>query len=96
MSMIGKTAPDFTLPNTAREAISLSGLRGKKVVLAFYPAAFTGVCEKELCTFQGSIGRFGDLNARVQKGQLTQSCGEHVELKYRRDSKNLRIRLEGD
>ncbi len=65
MSLIGKSAPDFTLPNTSREAISLSGLRGKKVVLAFFPAAFTGVCQKELCTFQSDLGELNDANATV-------------------------------
>lgn len=65
MSLIGKSAPDFTLPNTSREAISLSALRGKKVVLAFFPAAFTGVCKKELCTFQESLSELNDANATV-------------------------------
>ncbi len=52
MSLLGKTAPDFTLFNNKKEAVTLSALRGRKVVLAFYPAAFTGVCEKELCTLR--------------------------------------------
>lgn len=65
MSLIGKSAPDFTLPNTSRDAISLSALRGKKVVLAFFPAAFTGVCTKEMCTFQESLGELNDANATV-------------------------------
>ena len=65
MSMLGKAAPEFTLPNTARKAISLSEYRGKKVILAFYPAAFTGVCEKELCTFRDSLSSLNDLNATV-------------------------------
>jgi glutaredoxin-dependent peroxiredoxin len=65
MSLVGKSAPDFTLPNTSREAISLSALRGKKVVLAFFPAAFTGVCKKELCTFQESLAELNDANATV-------------------------------
>ena len=65
MSLIGKSAPDFTLPNTSREVVSLSGLRGKKVVLAFFPAAFTGVCQKELCTFQSDLGELNDANATV-------------------------------
>jgi len=65
MSLIGKSAPDFTLPNTSRDAISLSALRGKKVVLAFFPAAFTGVCKKELCTFQESLSELNDANATV-------------------------------
>lgn len=65
MSLVGKSAPDFTLPNTSRDAITLSALRGKKVVLAFFPAAFTGVCKKELCTFQESLAELNDANATV-------------------------------
>ena len=65
MSLLGKSAPDFTLPNTARVAITLSELRGKKVVLAFYPAAFTGVCEKEMCVFRDRLSSLNDLNATV-------------------------------
>jgi peroxiredoxin len=60
MSLIGQNAPDFSLLNTAREEVTLSELRGQKVVLAFFPAAFTGVCEKELCTFRNSLA---DMNA---------------------------------
>jgi peroxiredoxin len=63
MSLVGKAAPDFTLLNTGRHAVSLSELRGKKVVLAFYPAAFTGVCEKELCTFPDSLSSLHEVNA---------------------------------
>ena len=65
MSHIGKTAPDFSLLNTNREAVSLSGLRGGKVVLAFFPAAFTGVCEKEVCAFQDALASFNDVGATV-------------------------------
>lgn len=65
MPDIGSDAPDFTLPNTKREAVKLSEQRGKKVVLAFFPAAFTGVCEKELCTFRDSLSLFNDLDAEV-------------------------------
>ena len=65
MNLIGQTAPDFTLLNTAREPVSLSGLRGQKVVIAFFPAAFTGVCEKELCTFRDTLAEFNGLNATV-------------------------------
>ncbi len=65
MPEIGSEAPDFSLPNTARETVTLSGLRGKAVVVAFFPAAFTGVCEKELCTFRDSLAALNDLNATV-------------------------------
>lgn len=65
MTEVNSAAPNFSLLNTRREAVSLEGLRGKKVVLAFFPAAFTGVCEKELCTFQDALAQFNDLNAVV-------------------------------
>ena len=38
----GKFAPDFTLASTKGDPITMSSLKGKKVVLAFFPAAFTG------------------------------------------------------
>ena len=65
MSLIGKAAPDFTLHNTAKESVQLSSLQGQKVVLAFYPAAFTGVCEKEMCTFRDQMSELNSLNATV-------------------------------
>jgi peroxiredoxin len=65
MPAIGSDAPDFTLPNNKREAVTLSEQRGKNVVLAFFPAAFTGVCEKELCTFRDSLALLNELDATV-------------------------------
>lgn len=62
---IGADAPDFTLLDNKRESVQLSALRGKNVVLAFIPAAFTGVCEKELCTFRDALAQFNDLDAAV-------------------------------
>lgn len=65
MSLLGQPAPTFTLTDNARQKVSLDGLRGKKVVLMFYPAAFTGVCEKEACTFRDSMAELNGLNATV-------------------------------
>jgi len=66
MSLLGQTAPDFTLLSHKREKISLGDLRQNgRVVLAFYPAAFTGVCEKELCAFRDSLADLNGLNATV-------------------------------
>ena len=59
---VGSKAPDFTLTNQDREAVTLSKLRGQPVVLAFFPAAFSGVCTKELCTFRDSMAAHGLLN----------------------------------
>jgi peroxiredoxin len=60
MVSIGEKAPSFNLINHKREAVSLEQFLGKKVVLAFFPAAFTGVCEKELCSFRDSLAALNE------------------------------------
>lgn len=55
---IGSAAPDFTLDSTAGTPVTLSSLRGKNVLLAFFPLAFTGVCTKELNAFTEDSGQF--------------------------------------
>ena len=65
MVEVGDKAPDFTLKNTSKEAVTLSELRGKTVILAFYPGAFTGVCDKEMCSFQENLANLNDCNATV-------------------------------
>ena len=62
---IGTHAPDVTLLDTDLKPVSLSSFRGKTVVLAFFPAAFTGVCKAELCTIQGALSRLNAVNAAV-------------------------------
>jgi len=62
---VGSTAPDFTLTNQDRQPVTLSGQRGKPVVLAFFPAAFSSVCTKELCTFRDSMAKLGQAKAQV-------------------------------
>jgi peroxiredoxin len=62
---VGSAAPDFTLPNQDRQPVTLSGLRGKNVVLAFFPAAFTSVCQKELCYFRDQMASLNSVNATV-------------------------------
>lgn len=52
---VGDAAPDFTLPSDAGEQVSLADLRGRKVVLFFYPAAMTPGCTKEACDFRDSL-----------------------------------------
>ena len=61
----GAKAPDFTLTNQDREAVTLSGLKGQPVVLAFFPAAFSSVCTRELCTFRDNLARLNQAKARV-------------------------------
>ncbi len=62
---VGSKAPDFTLMNQDREPVTLSGERGHPVVLAFFPAAFSGVCTKELCTFRDNIAKLNNAKAKV-------------------------------
>jgi glutaredoxin-dependent peroxiredoxin len=62
---VGSHAPDFTLTNHDRQAVTLSQQRGRPVVLAFFPAAFSSVCEKELCTFRDSLARLNAAQAQV-------------------------------
>jgi glutaredoxin-dependent peroxiredoxin len=62
---VGSKAPDFTLTNQERQPVTLSEQRGKPVVLAFFPAAFSSVCQKEMCTFRDSMARLGTANAQV-------------------------------
>src|ERR1700720_3365040 len=61
----GSKAPDFTLTNQDREPVTLSAQRGRPVVLAFFPAAFSSVCSKELCTFRDRMARLNQATARV-------------------------------
>src|SRR3954463_9821527 len=62
---VGSKAPDFTLTSQERQPGTLSQLRGSPVVLAFFPAAFSSVCAKEMCTFRDSMARLGEARAQV-------------------------------
>ena len=62
---IGSAAPDFTLPSTSGSEVTLSKLRGKNVLLAFFPLAFTRVCTTEMCSFTEAYGAFRDANTGV-------------------------------
>jgi peroxiredoxin len=62
---VGSKAPEFTLTSHERQPVTLSAQRGRPVVLAFFPAAFSSVCTKELCTFRDSLARLNGANAQV-------------------------------
>jgi peroxiredoxin len=63
---VGDTAPDFTLPATDGKKVKLSDFRGQKnVVLAFYPAAFTGGCTKEMQAYQFNLEKFSGADTQV-------------------------------
>ncbi|MBA2731676.1 MAG: peroxiredoxin [Acidobacteria bacterium] len=70
---IGQAAPDFRLPYATLEKIylkpeehpALSSMRGKNVILAFYPADWSGGCTKEVCTLRDTFAELVKLNAAV-------------------------------
>jgi peroxiredoxin len=58
---VGDLAPDFELQDQDRNTVSLSSFRGRKnVVVVFYPLAFTGVCQGELCAIRDEIADFSN------------------------------------
>lgn len=62
---VGDKAPDFTLFSTDLKEVSLSDYKGKKLVVHFFPMAFTGVCTAQLCTMRDSFGYYQGMNADV-------------------------------
>ena len=65
MVSVGEMAPDFTLTAQDKSKVTLSELRGERVILAFYPAAFTGVCTTEMCTFSDGMASLSDSGTKV-------------------------------
>lgn len=66
LPVIGRTAPDFTLPSSTGEPISLKQFKGKKtVILYFYPKDETPGCTKEACGFRDSFSEFEKHNAVI-------------------------------
>lgn len=65
MVNVGDDAPDFSLLDQHDNATSGSQFKGQQVVLAFFPAAFTGVCTTEMCTFQSRLSDLNEANAVV-------------------------------
>lgn len=62
---VGSLAPDFSLPSTADAEVTLSQLRGRNVLLAFFPLAFTKTCTREMSAFSEDYTQFQDANAIV-------------------------------
>jgi peroxiredoxin len=62
---IGQKAPEFSLYNSDKNKVNLADFKGKKVVLLFFPQAFTGICTSELCSVRDDIGRYEQADAQV-------------------------------
>ncbi|SEO23101.1 Peroxiredoxin [Mucilaginibacter gossypiicola] len=62
---IGQPAPQFILISSALKSVSLADFKGRKVVIHFFPLAFTGVCTTQLCTMRDSFGYYDGLNATI-------------------------------
>lgn len=89
---VGQQAPEFSLYNTEKNKVSLSDLKGKNVLLLFFPQAFTGVCTKELCSVRDDINRYNQANA-VVLGISVDSV--HSLIRFR-DEQNLNFQLLSD
>jgi peroxiredoxin Q/BCP len=89
---VGQKAPDFTMPTNGGGNVSLAGLKGKKVVLFFYPKDDTPGCTKEACSFRDSLPDFTGVDA-VVIGVSKDSAASHdkfarkYELNFTRSAK---------
>src|SRR6478672_11523397 len=90
---VGAKAPDFTLPNEDREPTTLSGqLKNGPVVLAFFPAAFSGTCTTEMCTFRDQAAELNKVGAKV----VGVSVDTFFALKAWKDAERLNFPLLSD
>lgn len=88
----GEPAPDFTLPADDGSSVTLSSLRGRRVILYFYPKDDTPGCTVQACEFRDSLARFQGVDA-VVLGVSPDSVGSHGEF---RDKHGLNFRLLAD
>ncbi len=91
---VGDKAPDFTLPDQDFKPVRLYDIlsKGRPVVLLFFPAAFSSVCTKELCTFRDKMALLEKANAEV----LAVSVDSPWCLKRFREENRLQFRLLSD
>lgn len=80
MSLLNKTAPDFSLPDETGKEISLNQFKGKKVLLVFYPGDNTSVCTKQLCSYSSGMEEFNGLGVNILAISMD-SVESHKEFK---------------
>ena len=81
---IGHMAPDFTLPADGGGKVTLSDLRGRMVVLYFYPKDDTPGCTKEACGFRDALPDFSKIDAAIV-GISKDSVARHDKFKAKYD-----------
>lgn len=81
---IGKVAPKFTAPTDGGDSLKLADLRGKKVVLYFYPKDDTSGCTKEAIAFRDALGDFAAAGAEIV-GVSRDSVARHDKFKAKYD-----------
>jgi peroxiredoxin len=89
---VGSEAPDFTLKDENGTEVSLSDLRGRNVVLMFYPLAFSSVCTRELRDVSAAADRYDAAGAEV----LAVSVDSHYTLAAFKRDEGLRARMLAD
>jgi len=89
---VGDAAPDFTLPTDGTGTITLSALRGRPVVLYFYPRDDTPGCTMEACGFNDNLPNFSGLNAEII-GVSKDNESSHARF---RDKFGLKFKLAAD
>ncbi len=84
MLEVGKKAPQFTLPDSDGNKVSLKDYLGQKVVLYFYPKDNTSGCTKEACDFRDSLTHFNKLKVAVL-GVSKDSQSSHIKFRDKYD-----------
>lgn len=88
----GDAAPFFELYDSERQLFSLSEQKGQKVLILFFPAAFTSTCTKELCSARDELAVYNDLNTKV----VAISTDSVYVLKRYKDENRLNFTLLAD
>jgi mycoredoxin-dependent peroxiredoxin len=89
---VGDRAPEFSLPDQDKQVVSLAELRGKPVLLVFYPFAFSGICTGELCQLRDELTEYTDAGVQV----LAISTDPVFSLKAFKAQENLEFPLLSD